>query len=171
MAHASEKRTVLRNLFVYQRLPMETACAKAGVPRSTANKWKADAKEKGDDWDTARAAIGLGDENFAVLGRRLLEDYLVQHQATMEMLRENEDSEGKKLSAMQRAEILASMSDSFNKTMASFKRLAPEINRQAIALDAMQRLAGFAQKRFPQHVQAMLELLEPFGEELAKAYG
>lgn len=166
MAHAHEKRTKLRGLYVYQRLPMETACKKLGVPKSTANRWKSEAKDQGDDWDTARAAVAMGDESFSQLSRKLLEDYLVQHQATMDMLRTAKD-----LTAMQRAEILASMSDSFNKTMASFKRLAPEVNRQAIALDALQRLATFAQQRFPHHVPALLELLEPFGEELAKAYG
>lgn len=166
MAHASEKRTQLRGLFVYQRMPMETACAKVGVPKTTANRWKQEAKASGDDWDNARAAVALGDENFTQLGRKLLEDYLVQHQATMDLLRKDTQ-----LSAVVRADILASTADSFNKTMASFKRLSPELNRQAIALDAMQRLAAFAQRRFPQHVPAMLELLEPFGEELARAYG
>lgn len=168
MAHAHEKRTKLRGLFVYQRLPMETACKKLGVPKSTANRWKTEAKAQGDDWDTARAAVAMGDESFSQLSRKLLEDYLVQHQATMDMLRA---APPKELSAMQRAEILASMSDSFNKTMASFKRLSPELNRQAVALDALQRLATFAQVKFPQHVPALLELLEPFGEELARAYG
>lgn len=166
MAHAQERATQLRSLYVYQRMPMETACAKVKVPKSTANRWKAEAREKGDDWEKARAAVALGDESFGQLSRKLLEDYLVQHQYTMEMLQQATD-----LSAMQRAEILASMSDSFNKTMASFRRLSPELNRQAIALDALQRLAQFAQKHFPNHVPALLELLEPFGEELAKAYG
>ena len=170
MAHAHDKRTKLRGLYVFQRLPMETACKKLGVPRSTANRWKTEAKAKGDDWDTARAAVALGDESFSQLSRKLLEDYLVQHQATMDMLRDGKDGKDQ-LTAMQRAEILASMSDSFNKTMASFKRLSPDINRQAVALDALQRLAHFAQQRFPQHVPALLELLEPFGEELARAYG
>lgn len=43
MAHPGEKRTQLRGLYVYQRLPMETACKKVGVPRSTANRWKQEA--------------------------------------------------------------------------------------------------------------------------------
>lgn len=165
MAHASEKRTQLRGLYVYQRLPMEAACKKVGVPKSTANRWKQDAADKGDDWDTARAAVALGDENFNNLSKRLLEDYLLQHQATMDLLRED-----KKLSARDRAETLASMSDSFNKTMNSFKRLAPDLNRQAIGLDVLQRLAQFAQAKHPKHVPALLALLEPFGEELARAY-
>ena len=88
MAHASEKRTQLRGLYVYQRLPMETACKKVGVPRSTANRWKQEAADKGDDWDSVRAAMALGDDNFASLSKKLLEDYLVQHQATMDLLRE-----------------------------------------------------------------------------------
>jgi hypothetical protein len=165
MAHAAEKRTQLRSLFVYKRLPMETACKKLGIPKSTGNRWKQDAADKGDDWDTARAAIALGDENFNNLAKQLLEDYLLQHQETMRLLRED-----KKLSARDRSETLASLSDSFNKTMNSFKRLAPDLNRQAIGLDVLQRLAQFAQAKFPKHVPALVALLEPFGEELAKAY-
>lgn len=164
MAHASEKRTQLRGLYVYQRLPMETACKKVGVPRSTGNRWKQEAADKGDDWETVRTAIALGDDNFSTLSKKLLEDYLVQHQATMDQLRDATD-----MSARDRAETLASMSDSFNKTMASFKRLAPDLNKQAVQLDVLQRLVSFAQGRFPQHLGAMVELLEPFGEELAKA--
>ena len=163
MAHANEKRTQLRGLYVYQRMPMETACKKVGIPKSTANRWKQEAAAQGDDWDTIRTAVALGDDNFNSLSKKLLEDYLVQHQATMVLLRVDTT-----MSARDRAETLASMSDSFGKTMAAFKRLSPELNRQAIALDVLQRFAAFAQTKFPRHVQALLEMLEPFGEELAK---
>lgn len=163
MAHPGEKRAQLRGLYVYQRLAMETACKKLGVPRSTGNRWKQEAMDKGDDWDGVRAAVALGDENFSTLSKKLLEDYLVQHQATMDQLRT-----ATTMSARERAETLASMSDSFNKTMASFRRLSPELNKQAVQLDVLQRLVSFAQARFPQHLTAMVELLEPFGEELAK---
>ncbi len=142
---------------------MDAACKKLGIPRSTANRWKQDAADKGDDWDTVRAAVALGDDNFASLSKKLLEDYLVQHQATMDVLRDATD-----MSALERAETLASMSDSFNKTMASFKRLAPDLDRQAVQLDVLQRFVSFAQGKFPQHLAALAEMLEPFGEELAK---
>lgn len=163
MAHGKEKRTQLRGLFVFQRLPMEAACKKVGIPRSTGNRWKQEAADQGDDWDNSRAAVALGDDNFKALSARLLEDYLVQHQATMDLLRVATD-----MSAMSRAETLASMSDSFNKTMAAFKRLNPELDRQAVQLDVLQRFASFAQQRFPQHLSALVEMLEPFGAELAK---
>lgn len=163
MAHPAEKRTQLRGLYVFQRLPMETACAKLKVARSTANRWKAEAAAQGDDWDTVRSAVALGDDNFKSLSAKLLEDYLVQHQATMDLLRDAKD-----MGPRQRAEILASMSDSFNKTMASFKRLNPELDKQAAQLDVLQRFATFAQQHFPQHLAALVEMLEPFGQELAK---
>ena len=163
MAHGKEKRTQLRGLYVFQRMSMEAACKKLGVPRSTGNRWKQEAEDQGDDWENARAAVALGDDNFKNLSAKLLEDYLVQHQATMDLLREATD-----MGPRQRAETLASMSDSFNKTMAAFKRLNPELNRQAVQLDVLQRFASFAQQRYPQHLSVLVEMLEPFGEELAK---
>lgn len=163
MAHPGEKRTQLRGLYVYQRMAMEAACKKVGVPRSTANRWKQEAADKGDDWDSVRTAVALGDDNFKSLSAKLLEDYLVQHQATMDLLR---DTEG--MGPRERAETLASMSDSFNKTMASFKRLNPELDRQAVQIDVLQRFVTFAKAKFPQHLHALAEMLEPFGEELAK---
>lgn len=166
MAHAAEKRTQLRGLYVYQRQPMETACAAVGIPRATANRWKQEALAKGDDWDNARSASALSEGNVSTLAKQLIEDYLLQHQATMTQLREATD-----MGPRERAETLASMGDSFNKTMSSFKRLSPELNKQAIQLDVLQRLAAFAQTRFPKHVPAVLEMLEPFGEVLAKANG
>ena len=48
MAHPKEKRTQLRGLYVYQRMAMEAACKKLGVPKSSANRWKQDAFDQGD---------------------------------------------------------------------------------------------------------------------------
>lgn len=166
MAHPTERRTQLRGYYVYKRLPMEAACSALKIAKSTGIRWKADAREQGDDWDTARAAVAMSDESTNNLARKVLEDYLVQHQAAMDQLRED-----KALRPSERINLLASAADSFNKTMNSLRKVAPELNRHAVALDTLQRLASFAQQRYPQHVSALLVLLEPFGEELAKAYG
>lgn len=168
MAHGSERRTQLRGLFVYKRLPMEAACHAMNLPAGTGKRWKIEAKARGDDWDSARAATALGDETFMQLSKKLLEDYLVQHQATIALLKNAKPDE---IPPQARAQLLASLADSFHKTMASFRKLMPELNKHALALDALQRLATFAQQRYPRHVPALLEMLEPFGEELAKAYG
>lgn len=166
MAHPTEKRTQLRGLYVYKRLPMEAACGAMSLPLATGRRWKREAGTKGDDWDNARSAVALGDDQFRDMSRRLLEDYLVQHQAIMDQLRADKDTP-----AIDKARALSMLSDSLTKTLASMKRVMPEVNRHAIALDTLQRVATFTQQRFPQHVTALIELLEPFGEELARAYG
>lgn len=166
MAHPTEKRTQLRGLYVYKRLPMEAACGAMSLPLATGRRWKREAATKGDDWDGARSAVALGDETFSHMSRKLLEDYLVQHQAIMDQLREDKNA-----APIDKAKALSMLSDSLTKTLASMKRVMPEVNRHAVALDALQRLATFAQQRFPQHVNALIELLEPFGEDLARAYG
>lgn len=166
MAHGSEKRTQLRGLYVYKRLTMEAACGATALPVATGRRWKREAKANGDDWDTARSAVALGDDNFRDMSRRLLEDYITQHEHIMGELKAD-----KNISAMDRIKAMGMLSDSLTKTLASMKRVMPEVNRHAIALDALQRLATFAQSTFPQHVPSLIEMLEPFGEELAKAYG
>lgn len=166
MAHGTEKRTQLRGLFVYKRLTMEAACGAMTLPVATGRRWKREAKSNGDDWDTARSAVALGDDNFRDMSRRLLEDYITQHEHIMGELKAD-----RKISALDRIKAMGMLSDSLTKTLASMKRVMPEVNRHAIALDALQRLATFAQSSFPQHVPSLIEMLEPFGEELAKAYG
>lgn len=166
MAHAHERRTQLRGLYVYKRLTMETACAALHVPRSTGNRWKQEAKARGDDWDTARAAVALGDENFTQLAKKLLEDYLVMHQAVVDHIKADTT-----MKPADKVAALASLTDSFNKTMAALKRVAPNLNEHAVAGDTLTRLSKFAQQHYPQHVPALIEMLEPFGAELAKAYG
>lgn len=166
MAHPTEKRTQLRGHYVYKRLPMERACGAMGLPVATGRRWKREAAAKGDDWDGARSAVALGDETFSHMSRKLLEDYLTQHQAIMDKLRADDTTP-----AIDKAKAISMLSDSLAKTLASMKRVMPEVNRHAVALDALQRLATFTQQRFPKHVSALIELLEPFGEELARAYG
>ena len=41
----------------------------------------------------------------------------------------------------------------------------------ATALETIQLLSEFARERMPQHLPAVLELIEPFGETLAAHYG
>lgn len=166
MAHPQERRLQLRGLYVFKQLPMEAACAAMQLPKTTGNRWKREAAEQGDDWDFTRSAVALGDDNFKQISQQLLQDYLVVHKSVIDQLKTND-----KLTAQQRVTMLASLSDSFNKSIAAFRRIAPEINSYAIALDVVQRLTTFAQGRYPQHVPAILEMLEPFGAELAKAYG
>uniref|UniRef100_UPI00106BBFDF DUF1804 family protein n=1 Tax=Pseudomonas aeruginosa TaxID=287 RepID=UPI00106BBFDF len=51
------------------------------------------------------------------------------------------------------------------------KRVLPETSALATAMEVLQRLASFIRERFPQHAPAFAEVLEPFGEVIAKELG
>lgn len=163
MAHDNSKRTALRSAYVHDRLPLEAAADKAGVPHSTAARWKRQARAEGEDWDKLRAATLLAGEGMENVARQMLADYVVQHKALMDQI--NADAE---LGAAKKVELLASLADSFNKTVAASRKVLPETNALATALTVLNRLSDFVRVHFPQHAAAFVEILEPFGEELAK---
>ncbi len=165
MAHAEETRRQLRAAFIYDQLPLEMAAARAGVPASTAARWKRQAKADGDDWDKARTASMLAMGGTDDVARQVLTDYMVQHKTLLDELREGT------LKPKERADILASLADSFNKTVAACRRVMPETNELALALEVLGLLGEFVREHFPGHAQALLEVLEPFGFELSRHYG
>ena len=163
MAHDDAKRQALRAAYVHERLPLEEAARKAGVPASTAARWKRQAKAAGEDWDKLRAATLLAGEGMEHMARQMLADYVVQHAALMEEISANTE-----LGPAAKVGMLASLADSFNKTVAASRRVLPETDKLATALGVVNRLADFVREHFPQHVAAFVEILEPFGETLAK---
>lgn len=169
MAHGEDKRRSLRAAYVYDQLPLEQAAAKAGVPASTAARWKRQAKTEGDDWDKHRAACTLASGGIEDVSRQMLTDYVVQHKTLIDQLRE--DTSGKPLSPRDKADILASLADSFNKTVGACRKVMPETNELAVALEVLGLLGEFVRSHFPQHAEALLDVLEPFGVVLSKHYG
>lgn len=166
MAHPQETRDKVRRAYVFDRLSLEVAAMKCGVSYGTASRWKTQSAEKGDDWDKAQAAQLMSGGNIEDIGRQMLAGLVTQYQASMEEL--NTDS---KLPPQVKVQLLASLADAFNKTIAASKKILPETSELATAMDVVQKLAEFVRNHYPQHANAFTELLEPFGEELVKAYG
>lgn len=166
MAHAQETVNALRAAYIYDRLPLESAAAKVGVPAGTATRWKRAAKARGEDWDKLRAAILLAGEGVEAIARQALADYVTQHQAVMEMIATTPD-----LVAVQKVNLLASLADSFAKTVAASRRVLPETDELAVSLRVLNDLADFAKSHHPHCAAAMLEIIEPFGVVLVKKYG
>src|SRR5690606_35745657 len=127
---------------------------------------KKSAKTAGDDWDMARGANALAGDGLDRLVIDVVQDYVMVHQATLEDLKANPD-----IAAADKAKILASLADAFNKTVNAAGRLSPKISELGVAQDVLHRLVHYVRSDFPQHAAAMLEVLEPFGETLAEAYG
>ena len=68
----------------------------------------------------------------------------------------------------EKTQLLASCADSTAKLTATMRRMMPETDALAVRMDVLRRLAEFVRTQYPQHVAAFAEMLEPFGEELAR---
>lgn len=166
MAHGKDVRDKLRRLYVFDRIGLEMAALQCGVSMSTAGRWKRESQDEGDDWDKLRAANLLAGGGIENVARAALTGFLTQYQATMETLTNNPD-----IKAEAKVQMLASLADAFNKTVSASKRVLPETSQLATAMEVVQKLAAFIREKHPKHAAAFVEVLEPFGEELAKAYG
>lgn len=166
MAHPAETRDKLRRAYVFDRLSLEVAALKCGVAYGTASRWKSSAAEKGDDWDKAQAAQLMAGGSIEDIGRQMLAGLVTQYQASMDELTRTTD-----INPATKVQLLASLADAFNKTIAASKRILPETSELATAMEVVQKLAAFVRQHYPQHASAFAELLEPFGDELAKTYG
>lgn len=165
MAHGSEKVAAVRAAYVHERLPLEIAAARAGVAPGTATRWKRKAKEAGEDWDKLRAACLLAGDGVEAVARQMLADYVVQHKTLMDAISTGD------MPAAAKVDMLASLADSFNKTVAASKRVLPETSELATALSVLDKLGLFIRDHYPQHGPAFLEVLEPFGAEVARVFG
>ncbi|WP_375591729.1 DUF1804 family protein [Chitiniphilus eburneus] len=171
MAHPQEKRDAVRRAFVFDQMALELAALTHDVPLATARRWKREAEAAGDDWDKCRAAQTLSGGSMEALARQMLAGFLLQYQAAMDALN-TEPAEGVALlTPMKRVEMLASLADSYNKTVAASRRVLPETSQLATAMEVVQGLAVFVRTHYPQHAAAFVEILEPFGADLAKRYG
>lgn len=165
MAHSKDIKEKLRAAYIFEGLNLEQAGKKLKISIHTASRWKREAKLKGDDWDKQKSANLLAGDGIEAIARQMLADYINQHKSVMD-----EISHGQ-LTAADKVACLASLADSFNKTVAASRKVLPEVSELATALNVVQMLQRFIQDKFPQHRAAFLDVLEPFGDALARAYG
>lgn len=166
MAHDDEVRRAVRAAYVFDQLALEVAAAKHGVPHATCRNWKRAGKEMGDDWDKARAAQMIAGGGIEDVVRQTLAVVVQQVQATVTAIQTSED-----MKPEAKVQALASLADAYNKLMAASRKLMPETDKLAVATDVVKRLADFTRTRHPKHAAALIEVLEPFADELARAYG
>lgn len=165
MAHDDATKREVRKQYVHQRLALTSIALTSGVPLATINRWKREAKEGGDDWDKARSGALIAGEGISALIAQSIEEFTVQFQSVMDELKGDCN-----LSAAEKVKLLATLSDAFNKTVAAASRAAPKLSELGIAYDVLQRLIKFVAAKRPELSETMLELIEPFGEELAEVY-
>ena len=162
MSHASDIRDRVRTAYIYKRLTLEVAAAVNGVPVNTAQNWKSRSRKNGDDWDLQRATTGMAFNSQDDINIRLLNDFISLFQSTQEVLRDDES-----LQPLEKVQAIASLSDSFAKTMKQFQRLLPEAHVAVVAESVVNLLAQFIHEHYPQHLEAFCDILEPFARRLA----
>lgn len=166
MAYGIRQRNEVKKNYVNRMLALTQAAKLVNVPIGTARRWKTEALARGDDWDEARAAAAITNGGRDDLMKTIINNFVVMYQATMESLQNAEN-----MAPETKVASLASLADAFSKTMKSAGMASPELSRLAIANDIIQLLGDFVQNKFPQHIEAFLEILEPFGEEVSRSYG
>lgn len=165
MAHDAKTRQALRSAYVIDRQPLKAAAALLDVSYSTARTWRDEAKRSGDDWDRARMAEDIGDGGTKALTRMVLQEFVPLFKSTIEAIK------SAKLDAIDKAEAISRLSDAYMKTVKASGAVDPSIARLSWAIDVLRKLGEFTAERFPQHQTALIEILEPFGEQLAAEYG
>lgn len=166
MAHPDETRRAVRAGFVFDQLALEIAALKHDVPIATARRWKSEAKKAGDDWDKARGAQLLAGGGIEDVVRQTLAAVVQQVQATVESIQAAPDMDpGTKV------QMLSSLADAYHKLMTVSKRLMPETDKLAIAMDVIKRFGEFIAKKKPSLAGDFVEQLSAFGDDIAKAYG
>ena len=166
MAHPDETRRAVRAGFVFDQLGLEIAALKNDVPIATARRWKSEAKKAGDDWDKARGAQLLAGGGIEDVVRQTLAAVVQQVQATVESIQAAPD-----MDPATKVQMLSSLADAYHKLMTVSKRLMPETDKLAIAMDVIKRFGEFIAKKKPALAGDFVEQLSTFGDDIAKAYG
>ena len=96
------------------------------------------------------------------LALALLEDYLQVHQEAVAAIKADVSD------PMARVDALSRLSQALDRTLRSLDKASPVTSRLEVAKRVLERQAAFVNDRFPDHLPAFLEVLEPFGQELAE---
>ncbi|MEO5334179.1 MAG: DUF1804 family protein [Magnetococcus sp. YQC-5] len=147
-----------------------------GVSLTTARRWKQLDNTANHAWDLAstvtqescgcktlsRCGKGLAGNSRETLVESLLHDYLGLHKDAVDAVKNQVDD------PLRRVDALSRLSQALDRTLRALGKASPELSRLAVASWVLERQAEFVKHHFPHHLPALLELLEPFGEELVR---
>ena len=165
VVYAQADKDNLRRSYVFDGMPLDKCANLHGVSYPTAQRWRREAKELGDDWDKVKSAHSLAGGELEEVARQILTDFVIQFKTTMELVKNSAD-----LDAKTRVELLTSLSDSYNKAISANRKLMPETSKLAVALSVIERLAEFIKDNKPELLESYLGVLEPFGQLIEKEF-
>lgn len=163
MAHSQATKDDLRKKYIFDGLSLAMAAVMTEVSYPTAQRWKNVAADAGDDWDKVKLAHSMAGGDFEDMSRQILTDFIIQFKATMELIKTTEG-----VLPSHRVEMLTSLADAYNKTIASSRKILPETSKLAIALQVLELLAKHIQEHKPELLIEFMSVLEPFGRLIEK---
>lgn len=155
MAYDLASVNAVRSAFIHNRQSLAKAAAAAGVPETTARRWKRSAKANGDDWDAARNVTGKAMRQRDM--SRMVDLLYDLQQSVMAEIAESGD-----LTAERKAQLLTQLGDSFAKVSNVAKGLFVATPTPQIALAVLTELGAYLASTRPDLAPAFLEVLEPF---------
>jgi len=165
MAYGDEIKRKVRENYI-KGMPLTSAATSVDVPYETARNWKRKAELAGDDWDNVRAAHSVSKSGVKALTAAIIEDFVSLFKSTIDQVKVNEE-----MPALQKAQIIAQLSDSYAKTIKAAGDSNPKLSALAVAMEVIKKLAEFIRDHYPQLMESYAEILEPFGEEISRTYG
>ena len=162
MAHSKKLRADVRRKYIDDRQSIAAIAVFSGVSVGTIARWKKEDKAAGKCWDRARAAITTSDRGKEDILVKVIGDFVVLFQASMDELKVAEG-----LSSLEKAKILTMLADSFSKTMSAAGKVSPQLSKLGIAFNVIELLGNFIQKEHPQYFEPFLDILDSFKNILA----
>lgn len=166
MAYSNKIKAAVRQSYVEDNLLLTQAANLHQVNIQTARSWKKKDSDNGLSWDKARAVQSLSQGNAKDFATEMINDQMSMHKIVIAEIKKE-----KSLSALQKTQALATLSDSLSKTLSSFKKVSPAISELAVALDVIKFQADYIKQHHPDLIEPFIEMLEPFGQELTSHYG
>lgn len=161
MAYTQEDKDKVRKSYIFDRLPLDKCASLHGISYPTVQRWKKQALERGDDWDKVKAAQTLAGGEIEDVARQLLTDFILLFQNLSSQIKSDTDTP-----PIEKAKILSSLSDSYNKTIGANRKLMPVADKLAIAMTVMEMLGEYIKEHKPEAMAVFVEILVPFGELL-----
>jgi len=165
MAYSEQVRRAVRDSYVRDKLSLTDCSRRHKIPPATINSWIKKDKAGGNDWDDLRAAHTVTDGSLDELAPAMVHDFAQMYRTTLT------DINQEQIPAKDKVVMLASMADAFSKFVRSATRGAPELHKLSVKLETIDELVDFVRTRYPQHIPAVLEILDPFGDQVVKRHG
>lgn len=167
----TDNKRKARSEFVFKQKTLSLIAMSCGVSANTVSRWKRAAKDMGDDWDVARAAHMIAGAGLDAVIMTVVEEFMMMAQSAIEELKADaRKSKDEQMPIANRITMMTSLADAMTKMTASAGKLAPKVSELGVAQAVVQQLLEFVREHYPQHSNAILEIIEPFGGVLTRHF-